>query len=55
MKEMGIIKPSHILWSCPIVIVPKKDGISTSSLMHRVDDPLKRLGCARYLTTMDLC
>ena len=67
MKEMGIIESSHSEWSCPIVIVPKKDGtlrfcndfrklnnISTFDPypMPRVDDLLDRLGCARYLTTL---
>ena len=70
MKEMGIIEPSQSEWSCPIVIVPKKDGslrfcndlrkvnaISTFDPypMPRVDDLLDRLGAAKWLTTLDLC
>lgn len=67
---MGVIEPSTIAKSSPIVLVPKKDGSLRlclnfrkltavckfdAYLMPRIDELVERIGRARYITTLDLC
>ena len=69
MLEEGVIEPSASDWAAPIVLVRKKDGTlrfcvdyrklnSQSKVdpypMPRVDELIDRLGCAKFLTTLDL-
>ncbi|KAL1269050.1 hypothetical protein QQF64_031339 [Cirrhinus molitorella] len=69
MLKLGVIEPSRSAWSSPIVMVPKPDGTlhfcndfrrlnEVSEFdgypMPRVDELLKRLGRARFISTLDL-
>ena len=69
MLEEGVIEPSDSDWAAPIVLVRKKDGTlrfcvdyrklnSQSKVdpypMPRVDELIDRLGCAKFLTVLDL-
>ncbi|KAI2647401.1 Retrovirus-related Pol polyprotein from transposon 17.6 [Labeo rohita] len=69
MLKLGVIEPSRSAWSSPIVMVPKPDGTlrfcndfcwlnEVSEFdgypMPCVDELLKRLGRARFITTLDL-
>ena len=57
------------LWASPVVVVPKKDGLTRFCMdywrlntvtrkdvypLPRVEDILDTLGCAKYFTTLDL-
>lgn len=70
MRDMGVIEPSIIAWSSPIVLVPKKDGSLKLCLnfrkltavckfdaypMPRINELVERIGRARYIITLDLC
>uniref|UniRef100_A0A3B3HAG4 Gypsy retrotransposon integrase-like protein 1 n=3 Tax=Oryzias latipes TaxID=8090 RepID=A0A3B3HAG4_ORYLA len=70
MLSLGVIEPSKSEWCSPVVLVPKKDGsirfcidfryLNSVSKFDsyptpRIDDLIERLGCAKYLTTIDLC
>lgn len=70
MRELGVIEPSLSEWCSPVVIVPKKDGslrvcidfckLNAQSKidaypMPQVDDLLKTIGKAKYITMLDLC
>lgn len=69
MLAMGIIENSESEWCNPVVLVPMKDGtlrfciefryLNTVSKFDsyptpRIDDLIKRLGKAKYLTAIDL-
>ncbi|KAA0721290.1 Retrovirus-related Pol polyprotein from transposon 297 [Triplophysa tibetana] len=69
MLKLGVIEPSRVPWSSPIVMVPKPDGTlrfcndfrrlnEVSEFdgypMPRVDELLDRLGRARFISTLDL-
>ena len=69
MEEVEVIELSRCEWASPIVLVPKKDRTTTFCVdyrwlnevsrfdaypMPRVDDIIDRLGCNKYVTTLDL-
>ena len=69
MLEYGIIEPSQSNWSSPCILVPKSDGSyrfctdyrkvnsvtkSDSYPIPRVEDCIDRIGCAKYVTKLDL-
>ena len=69
MLEHGIIEPSQSNWSSPCLLVPKSDGSyrfctdyrkvnsvtkSDSYPIPRVEDCIDRIGCAKYVTKLDL-
>jgi len=69
MLEHGIIEMSQNNWSSPCILVPKSDGSylfcrdyrkvnsvtkSDSYPIPRVGDSIKRIGCAKYVTKLDL-
>ena len=69
MLEEGVVEPSTSDWAAPIVLVRKKDGTlrfcvdyrklnSQSKVdpypMPRVDELIDKLGCAKFLTMLDL-
>lgn len=70
MLKLGVIEPSDSEWNNPIVLVPKKDESIRFCLdcrklnavskfdpypMPQVDELIKRLSKAQYLTMLDLC
>ena len=69
MLKHGIIEPSQSNWSSPCLLVPKSDGSyrfctdyrkvnavtkSDSYPIPRVEDCIDRIGCAKYMTKLDL-
>ena len=69
MLEHGIIEPSQSNWSSPCLLVPKSDGsyrlctdyrkvnaVTKSDLypIPKVEDCIDRIGCAKYVTKLDL-
>lgn len=70
MLDLGVIEPSNSEWCSPLVLLTKKNGslrpcidfrkLNASSEfdaypMPRIDDLLKHIGSAKYITTLDLC
>ncbi len=69
MQKTGVIQPSNSPWSCPVVMVRKKDGTQRFCVdyrtlnavtradtypLPRIDDLLDQLGNSRFFTTLDL-
>ena len=69
MLKHGIIEQSHSNWSSPSLLVPKGDGsyhfctdyrkvnaVTKSDFypIPRVEDYIDRIGCAKYITKLDL-
>ena len=69
MLEAGIISPSSLAWSSPIVIVPKRDNtirvcidyrqlnktiVKDSYPLPRIDDIFATLGKTKFFTSIDL-
>ena len=69
MLKHGIIEQSQSNWSSPCLLVPKSDGSycfytdyrkvnvvtkSDSYPIPRVEDCIDRIGCAKYVTKLDL-
>ena len=69
MLQYNIIEPSSSDWSSPCVLVPKSDGTvhsctdfrklnaltkTDSFPLPRIEDCIKRIGKARYVTKLDL-
>ena len=69
MQRAGVIQPSTSPWSCPVVMVKKKDGTQRFCVdyralnavtkadtypLPRIDDLLDQLGDSRYFSTLDL-
>ena len=69
MLRHGIIERSQSEWSSPCILVPKKDGTyrfctdlrklnlvtkADSYLIPRVEDCIDRIGCAKYISKLDL-
>ncbi|CAM5145477.1 unnamed protein product [Natator depressus] len=69
MLQMGVICPSESAWVSPVVLVPKPDGEIHFCMDHRklnavtrpknypmprTDELLEKLGCAQFISTLDL-
>ncbi|CAM5130591.1 unnamed protein product [Natator depressus] len=69
MLQMGVMCPSNSAWASPAVLVPKPDGEIRFCMVYcklnaatrpdnypmlRTDELLEKLGCAQFMSTLDL-